>query len=139
VGGGNLILLGAEPAATLRAAEAAAAAIAEVPDAIAPFPGGIVRAGSKVGSKYKGLPASTNHTYCPSLRGYVQTALDSETTSVLELVIDGLTSAAVAAAMRAGLTAAAKLGPERGARRITAGNYGGRLGRHQFHLAELLR
>jgi formylmethanofuran--tetrahydromethanopterin N-formyltransferase len=138
VGGGNLILVGPSTLATLRAAEAAVAAIAKVPGAIAPFPGGIARSGSKVGSKYKKMVASTNHVFCPSLKGIAETALESNETSVLEIVIDGLTPDAVAAAMRAGLAAAAALGPEHGASRITAGNYGGKLGRHHFLLADTL-
>ncbi len=138
VGGGNLLFLGRGKEATLRAAETAAAAIEAVPDAIAPFPGGIVRSGSKVGSKYKALPASTNAAYCPTLFGAVDSILDRDTASVLEIVIDGLTPGAVAAAMRAGLAAAVALGPEQGAARIGAGNYGGKLGRHHFHLKDLL-
>ena len=138
VGGGNIFLLGRSAAATLRAAEAAAAAIAQVPDAIAPFPGGVVRSGSKVGSKYKGLGASTNHPYCPTLRGVTRSALPPDIAAALEIVIDGLTPEAVAAAMRAGLEAAAQLGPEQGAARISAGNYGGKLGRHHFHLKDLI-
>jgi formylmethanofuran--tetrahydromethanopterin N-formyltransferase len=138
VGGGNLLIMGRTAQTTLAAAEAAAAAIAKVPSAIMPFPGGIVRSGSKVGSKYKGVPASTNHAYCPTLRGAVATALDPEAACVLEIVIDGLTSAAVAAAMAAGIAAIGELGPERGAVRIGAGNYGGQLGPHHYHLRELL-
>ncbi|MGA9866699.1 MAG: formylmethanofuran--tetrahydromethanopterin N-formyltransferase [Acetobacteraceae bacterium] len=139
VGGGNLILMGGTAEATLAAAEAAADAIAGVADAIAPFPGGIARSGSKVGSKYKALPASTNDAYCPTLRGVTRSsALGADTKAVLEIVIDGLTPEAVAGAMRAGLLAAIALGPERGASRIGAGNYGGKLGKHHFHLVELL-
>jgi formylmethanofuran--tetrahydromethanopterin N-formyltransferase len=138
VGGGNLILIGNSARGTLAAAEAAAKAVRAVPDAIAPFPGGIARSGSKVGSKYKGAPASTNDPYCPTLKGAVATALDADTAAVLEIVIDGLTPEAVAAAMRAGLAAAVKLGPERGVTRITAGNYGGKLGPHTFHLKDLV-
>jgi len=138
VGGGNLIMLGRTPKATLAAAEAAAAAIAKVPDAIAPFPGGIVRSGSKVGCKYKGAAASTNDAFCPTLRGAVKTSLDADTGSVLEIVIDGLTSDAVAAAMRAGIAAILKLGPKRGVARISAGNYGGKLGPHHYHLKDLV-
>jgi formylmethanofuran--tetrahydromethanopterin N-formyltransferase len=135
VGGGNLILMSRTSEGALAAAEAAAGAVAAVPDAIAPFPGGIVRSGSKVGSKYKGMIASTNHLYCPTLRGAVpDSALGPDITAVLELVIDGLTPDAVEAAMRAGLTAIVALGPERGACRVGAGNYGGKLGRHHFHL-----
>jgi formylmethanofuran--tetrahydromethanopterin N-formyltransferase len=138
VGGGNLLIIGRTGQATLAAAEAATSAIAKVPDAIMPFPGGIVRSGSKVGSKYKGVPASTNHAFCPTLRGAVETALDPEAACVLEIVIDGLTSNAVAAAMRAGIAAIVTLGPRRGATRISAGNYGGKLGPHHYHLRELL-
>ena len=138
VGGGNLILMGRSAGAALRAAEAVVAAIAGVADAIAPFPGGIARSGSKLGSKYKGLVASTNHLYCPTLRGAVPSELDADIASVLEVVIDGLSAEAVASATSAGLEAAVALGPERGAARISAGNYGGKLGRHQFRLADLL-
>ena len=82
--------------------------------------------------------ASTNHAYCPTLRGAVpNSALGPEIGAVLELVIDGLTPEAVAAAMRAGLAAVVALGPERGACRVGAGNYGGKLGRHHFHLHDL--
>ena len=138
VGGGNLLIMGATPEKTLAATEAAVEAMRAVPDVIMPFPGGIVRSGSKVGSKYKGASASTNDAYCPTLKGAVESALGPEIGSVLEIVIDGLTSAAVAAAMRAGLAAIIDLGPERGALRVGAGNYGGKLGRHHYRLKELL-
>jgi formylmethanofuran--tetrahydromethanopterin N-formyltransferase len=138
VGGGNLLIMGRSARSTLVAAEAAVAAIARVPDVIVPFPGGIARSGSKIGSKYKGVIASTNDAYCPTLRGAVKTALDDDIGSVLEIVIDGLTSEAVAAAMRAGLAALLRLGPKRGAVRIGAGNYGGKLGPHHYHLRDLL-
>ncbi len=138
VGGGNLLIMGADPAKTLAAAEAAVEAMRAVPDVIMPFPGGIVRSGSKIGSKYKGASASTNDAYCPTLKGAVESALGPEIGSVLEIVIDGLTSASVAAAMRAGLAAILALGPERGALRVGAGNYGGKLGRHHYRLKELL-
>jgi formylmethanofuran--tetrahydromethanopterin N-formyltransferase len=138
VGGGNLLIMGATRQTTLAAAEAAVGAIAKVPDAIAPFPGGIVRSGSKVGSKYKGVMASTNEAYCPTLRGAVKSAVDPGANCVLEVVIDGLTADAVAAAMRAGLAAIVRLGRKRGAVRVGAGNYGGKLGPHHFHLRDLL-
>jgi formylmethanofuran--tetrahydromethanopterin N-formyltransferase len=138
VGGGNLLLIGRTTPTTRAAAEAAVAAIAKVPDVIAPFPGGVVRSGSKVGSKYKGVPASTNDAFCPTLRGAVDSSLDPGVTCVLEIVVDGLTAEAVEAAMRAGIAAVVKLGPKRGATRICAGNYGGKLGPHHYHLRELL-
>jgi formylmethanofuran--tetrahydromethanopterin N-formyltransferase len=137
VGGGNLLIMAASARAALAAAQAAVAAIARVPDVITPFPGGIVRSGSKVGSKYKTVRASTNEAYCPTLRGAVKTALDDAAASVLEIVIDGLDPDAVAAAMRAGLAAIIKLGLKRGAIRVGAGNFGGKLGPHHFHLRKL--
>jgi formylmethanofuran--tetrahydromethanopterin N-formyltransferase len=139
VGGGNLLIMAASARNALAAAQAAVTAIERVPDVIAPFPGGIVRSGSKVGSKYKSVRASTNDAYCPTLRGAVSTALDDTVNSVLEIVIDGLTPDAVSAAMRAGLAAIVKLGPKRGALRVSAGNYGGKLGPHHFHLRKLAR
>jgi formylmethanofuran--tetrahydromethanopterin N-formyltransferase len=138
VGGGNLLICGADYEKTLRAAETAIDAMNKVRDAIMPFPGGIVRSGSKVGSKYKALHASTNDAFCPSLRGTVKTALDDDISCVLEIVIDGLTEAAVAEATRAGLAAIIKLGARNGARRVSAGNYGGKLGPFHFHLKDLL-
>jgi formylmethanofuran--tetrahydromethanopterin N-formyltransferase len=138
VGGGNLIIMGQTRAGTLAAAQAAVKAIGAVRDVIVPFPGGIARSGSKVGSKYKTLRASTNDAFCPTLRGAVDSALDPDVGSVLEIVIDGLTPDAVASAMRAGIAAILKLGPSRGALRISAGNYGGKLGPYHFHLKDLL-
>ncbi|HVY58349.1 MAG TPA: formylmethanofuran--tetrahydromethanopterin N-formyltransferase [Xanthobacteraceae bacterium] len=139
VGGGNLIVMGTTGRATLAATEAAVDAMNAVPDVTMPFPGGIARSGSKVGAKYKGMSASTNDAYCPTLRGAVKSALDPDIGSVLEIVIDGLTPQAVADAMRAGIAAIVRLGPSKGAVRIGAGNYGGKLGPHHFHLKELLR
>jgi formylmethanofuran--tetrahydromethanopterin N-formyltransferase len=137
VGGGNLLILGASAKQTLAAAEAGVKAIEATADAIMPFPGGIVRSGSKVGGKYKNMRASTNDAFCPTLRGRVKSALDPEIASVLEIVIDGLTPDAVANAMRAGLRAIVELGPVAGAARVSAGNYGGKLGPHHYHLKDL--
>lgn len=138
VGGGNLLILGANFTTTLNAAEHAIEAMHGVDGAIMPFPGGIVRSGSKVGSKYSGVPASTNDAFCPTLRGVTKSALDEDVGCVLEIVIDGLTEGAVAEAMRAGLAAIVKLGPKDGALRVSAGNYGGKLGPFHFHLKDLL-
>jgi formylmethanofuran--tetrahydromethanopterin N-formyltransferase len=138
VGGGNLIFLGRDEEGTLRVAEAAAEAARAVPDAILPFPGGVVRSGSKVGSRSGRLMASTNDAYCPTLKGRPGSALPPEVGAVLEIVIDGLSDEAVRASMRAALHAAAAAGPDGGLVAITAGNYGGKLGRHHFHLRDLL-
>lgn len=138
VGGGNLLLMGHTRRTALAAAETAVKAMTQVAGTILPFPGGIVRSGSKVGSRYQGLIASTNDAYCPTLKGLQHSALDADVGSVFEIVIDGLTSEAVREAMRVGLEAAAALGPEAGPVRISAGNYGGKLGRFHYHLKELL-
>jgi formylmethanofuran--tetrahydromethanopterin N-formyltransferase len=135
VGGGNIIILAADVATALGAAEAAADAMRPVEGAIMPFPGGIARSGSKVGSRYKAVIASTNHVLCPTLRAQVDDSdVPEGVGSVFEIVIDGLAPEPVAEAMRVGLEAAARSG----AMRITAGNYGGSLGDHHFHLKELV-
>ncbi|MFT5394849.1 MAG: formylmethanofuran--tetrahydromethanopterin N-formyltransferase [Gammaproteobacteria bacterium] len=135
VGGGNLLILGKDQKATLKAASAATKAMRELTDIILPFPNGVVRSGSKVGSKYKKLIASTNDAYCPTLRGVVENSeLDDGINSVLEIVIDGLTLEAVEQAMRVGAIAAAKPG----IKKISAGNYGGGLGQYHMHLHQLL-
>lgn len=135
VAGGNLLICGTMQEAALAAAETAVAAMRTTPNVALPFPGGIVRSGSKVGSRYKKLKASTNDAYCPTLRAVTATALSENTGAVYEIVIDGLTAEHVQAAMRAGLHAACKCA---GVTQITAGNYGGRLGPHHFHLRDLL-
>jgi formylmethanofuran--tetrahydromethanopterin N-formyltransferase len=134
VGGGNIIILAEDVATALGAAEAAAEAMRAVEGAITPFPGGIARSGSKVGSRYKALMASTNHVLCPTLRAQVDSDVPEGIGSVFEIVIDGLGPEPVAEAMRVGLDAAARAG----AQQLTAGNYGGSLGEHHFHLKELL-
>jgi len=134
VAGGNIILLGSEPKATLAATEAAADAIRAVPGVILPFPGGIARSGSKVGSKYKALRASTNTAFSPSLRGLVPTILPPGVECGYEIVIDGLTLEAVEQATALGLRAGARPG----ILQITAGNYGGKLGPFHIRLVDVL-
>ncbi len=139
VGGGNLLLLATDTDSALAAAEAAVEAMRRLPNVIMPFPGGVVRSGSKVGSKYAALSASTNDAFCPGLFGLVShSELSSETRCVLEIVIDGLSQDDVAAAMRAGLLSGIERGAGRGLLRISAGNYGGKLGPYHFHLRRLL-
>jgi len=138
IGGGNFLILAAGQDEALRAAEAAIAAMRGLPGVVMPFPGGVVRSGSKVGSKYKALSASTNHAFCPTLRGAVDTELDPGVDSVLEIVIDGVTDEQIRAAMRAGMRAACALGAAGGVLRLSAGNYGGKLGPFHYRLRELL-
>jgi formylmethanofuran--tetrahydromethanopterin N-formyltransferase len=137
VGGGNFLIVGRGRAAVLAAAERAVAAMRKLPDIIMPFPGGIVRSGSKLGSRYKGLNASSNLPYCPTVRGVVATALPEAADAVLEIVIDGLSEGAIAKAMAAGIHAACA-GGDGDILRISAGNYGGKLGAFHFHLHKLL-
>lgn len=137
IGGGNLLILAEHQGAALAAAEAAVEAMRAVPGVIMPFPGGIVRAGSKVGAKkYKNMIASTNDAYCPTLRGRpgVITQVPKAANSVLEIVVDGLDRPSIEGALRAGLAAACRPGVVE----ISAGNYGGKLGKHHFHLHALL-
>jgi formylmethanofuran--tetrahydromethanopterin N-formyltransferase len=135
VGGGNFLILADDAESALASAEAAVEAIDGMPDVILPFPGGIVRSGSKVGARhYKGLIASTNDAYCPTLRPLVDSALTEGVNAVLELVLDGLSTDAISRAMRAGIDAACRPG----VRAITAGNYGGKLGPHHFHLRRIM-
>jgi formylmethanofuran--tetrahydromethanopterin N-formyltransferase len=134
VAGGNFLIVGRTQEAALSAAEAAVAAVRTVPGVIAPFPGGVVRSGSKVGSRYKKLKASTNDAYCPTLRGLVKSALPEGAGAVYEIVLDGVDLSSVEAATRAGVRAACRPG----VLRISAGNYGGKLGPYHLHLHRLL-
>ncbi|MEQ9068622.1 MAG: formylmethanofuran--tetrahydromethanopterin N-formyltransferase, partial [Gimesia chilikensis] len=122
VAGGNLLICATNQSAGLLATEAAVTAMQAVDNVILPFPGGIVRSGSKVGSKYSALKASTNDAYCPTLRAETNSDLPEGTGCVYEIVIDGETFDDVQQAMCDGLQAATQLP---GLLQITAGNYGG--------------
>ena len=138
LGGGNFLLLGRSLDQVLDACRASTEAIRPLAGVITPFPGGATRSGSKVGSKYKALFASTNEAYCPSLHGLVNQPFGDEVEAIVEIVIDGMTPQQVAHAMRVGIEAAChRVGPT-GLVGVTAGNYGGKLGRHHFHLEEVL-
>jgi len=135
IGGGNFLILATDPDTALAAAEAGVEAIAKVAGVILPFPGGVVRSGSKVGARRsKGLIATTNDAYCPTLRAVTSSALPENVQSVLEIVLDGLDSPSVSEAMRVGIDAACR----EGVVAITAGNYGGKLGPHHFHLRQIM-
>jgi formylmethanofuran--tetrahydromethanopterin N-formyltransferase len=138
VGGGNFLVLAETQQHALSASEKALDAMRKLPNVIMPFPGGIVRSGSKVGSKYKALMASTNDAYCPTLRGLVKSNLNKEIGSVMEIVINGLSEADVSLATRTGISAVCELGAAAGIRSISAGNYGGKLGQFHFRLREVM-
>ena len=134
IAGGNVILQATSKAVGLAAARRGSEALQQIPGIITPFPGGVARSGSKVGSKYKQLVASTADAYCPSLRGRVDCKLHADANCVYEIVVDGVDEAAVSLAMTTAMQAIA--GED--VVRITAGNYGGKLGKYHFHLHQLL-
>lgn len=134
VAGGNLLVGGASQTRALRAARAVAESIAAEPGVVTPFPGGVCRSGSKAGSRYRGLVASTNDAYCPTLRDRVATRLPIGIQAVYEIVINGEDEAAVRRAMRVGAHAA--LNAETAW--LTACEYGGKLGRVRIPLCEVI-
>jgi formylmethanofuran--tetrahydromethanopterin N-formyltransferase len=135
VGGGNFLILARTADAALAAAEAAVDSMASRVGVILPFPGGVVRSGSKVGSRRsKTMIASTNDAFCPTLRAVTQTALSADVNSVLEIVINGTDASAISRAMRSGIDSACR----DGVIAISAGNYGGKLGPHHFHLRKIM-
>jgi formylmethanofuran--tetrahydromethanopterin N-formyltransferase len=137
VAGGNFMIFAETQQAGLAAAEAAADAIrANAPDVIMPFPGGVCRAGSKAGSlKYK-MKASTNHSYCPTLRTLVPDSVVPENVqSVYEIVMNGLSLDAVKNGIKQGVTAALAVP---GVVKISSGNYGGKLGPFKAFLKDAI-
>jgi len=137
VAGGNFFVMADSTMAALTGAEAAVEAIKEVCGVITSFPGGIVGSGSKVGSKkYKFMNASTNELYCPTLKGKVAgSKIPDDVNGVFEIVIDGVSEAAVSQAMAQGIRAACMV---KGVKLISAGNYGGTLGPYKFELQKIL-
>lgn len=134
VGGGNFLILGKDIDCVLEAAEKGIEAIKNLKKVITPFPGGVVRSGSQVGSKYKFLRASTNVAYCPTLRPLVGSKIPDGVNSVLEIVINGLDEESVKKATKVGIEGACSVD---GIKLITAGNYGGKLGKHLIYLHKL--
>jgi formylmethanofuran--tetrahydromethanopterin N-formyltransferase len=135
IAGGNFLILAQNQAAGLMAAEAAVNAIGKIKGTITPFPGGVVASGSKVGSKYKFLKASTNTAFCASLREDGVCTMAEEVSAVFEIVINGVSKEAISAAMKAGINAACHVP---GVLKISAANYEGKLGTHQFPLHVVL-
>jgi len=136
IAGGNFLILAESQDAGLKAAEAAVEAMKDIENIIAPFPGGIARSGSKVGSKYSFLNASTNDPLCPTLRGKIENSqLGDKDNCVYELIYDAATEDAIKKAMKLGIHAAVKVP---GVNRISAGNYGGKLGKFQYRLHDVL-
>ena len=138
IGGGNILIIGTSNKEVLKAGEAAVKEMKKIDNIILPFPGGIVRSGSKVGSKYKNLIASTNDAYCPTLKGITKTSLDKDIECVLEIVIDGINEKDIALAIKKGISIICKKF-NKGIKSISAGNYGGKLGPFHFHLRDIMK
>lgn len=134
VAGGNLIIMAETKGSALEATEKAVEAIQKLKGVILPFPGGICRSGSKVGSRKYKLPASTNHPYCPALKGSIEGSKVPEgVNSVYEIVFNALNSKILKKATGVGIKAAAQVG---GVKKISAVNFGGKLGPIQVNLKE---
>ncbi len=136
IAGGNFLIYGETQEAALEAAEKAIEAIKDLENIIAPFPGGIARSGSKVGSQYSFLNASTNDPLCPTLRGKTENSLLGEKDNyVYEVILDGANEEVIKEALKLGIKAAVQVP---GVSKISAGNYGGKLGKFQYRLYDIL-
>jgi len=136
IAGGNFFILAENQMAALAAAESAVDVISLMDGTITPFPGGIVASGSKTGAnKYKFMKATTNHRYAPSLKDKVtDTLIPEDVNAIYELVINGINEDVIKEAMKAGIEAAVRVP---GVKKITAGNYGGSLGKYRINLHDL--
>ena len=139
IGGGNFLLLSKNRASCLAACEIAVDVMSKLDNVITPFPGGVVRSCSKVGSKYKALIASTNDAFCPSLKGITGSKLSKDVSAVMEIVINGLTKEDIDKAIRESLIAISKSKYKKDILAVSAGNYGGKLGQYHFHLRDILK
>ena len=136
IAGGNFLIIGKDQESTLESAQKAIDAVKDVPNVITPFPGGIVRSGSKVGSKYSFLNASTNEPLCPTLREKIENSqLREGDNCVYEIIFDGANEEVIKKAIKLGIEAAVQVP---GINRISAGNYGGNLGKFRYKLHEIL-
>lgn len=131
--GGNLWFLGRTEEAAIEAADRAAQAADSASDVITTFPGGVAASASKAGSKYKFLIASTFAEYCPTLKEILgpQSRVPDGVRSIMEIIVNGSSLEAVAKATYAAIDAALDVD---GLVRISAGNYGGRLGKSFVYL-----
>lgn len=130
--GGNLWYFGSTAEGALEGAMKGVEA-AKRAGVIMPFPGGMAGSGSKAGSKYKFIVGSTYAEYCPTLREKMgdQCRLPQGVVSVQEIILNGCDLPTIAASMQAAI-AASRATP--GLERISAGNYGGKLGKSFIYL-----
>jgi formylmethanofuran--tetrahydromethanopterin N-formyltransferase len=133
VAGGNLYIIAKTQQTALIAAQAAVGAINDTPGVITPFPGGIVASGSKVGSnKYDFMHATTNEKYCPTLKNQVSDSeLSEDSNGVYEIVFDAIDEEKINLATQAAINAIKTI-PD--VQKVSAGNFGGKLGKYKIHL-----
>ncbi len=129
--GGNLWLFGDSVDSALEAAERGVAAVMKEPGVIMPFPGGVAGSGSKAGSKYKFAIASTYEKFCPTLQDLSGAGLPKGVKSVMEIIMNGKDLPSIIKATQAAIKAAADTP---GLIMISAGNYGGKLGKSFIYL-----
>jgi formylmethanofuran--tetrahydromethanopterin N-formyltransferase len=135
VSGGNIWLMCRDEDSALKAGDAALEAIHTVEGVITPFD--ICSAGSKPETSFPEIGPTTNHLYCPSLKNKIADSKVPEgVDSIPEIVINGVSMNAVKKAMKEAANVTKKM---RGVIKISAGNYGGKLGRHRIYLNELLK
>ena len=139
IAGGNFLVMGKNQKSALSGIEAAVDAVAGLKGVITSFAGGIVASGSKLGSKnYRfPMPASTNHVWCPTLKGKIgDSNVPEGVGSVYEMVMNGISENHIKAAMKAGILAATETGR---VMFIGASNFEGKLGQYRFYLHDLFR
>ena len=139
IGGGNFLVLSKNRSSCLKACEVAIDSIRNLSNVITPFPGGVVRSGSKGGSKYKTLIASTNDAFCPTLKSITKSSLANNVNCVMEIVINGLDEKDISLAIRKSIQAIADSKIKKDIVSISAGNYGGKLGQYHFHLRKIMK
>jgi len=120
--------------AVMEAGRKALEAIGKVEGVVTPFD--ICSAGSKPETKFPWIGPTTNHSYCPTLRERLgkESKVPEGVNYIPEIVINGVSIEAVKEAMKVGIQSA---GNVNGVVKISAGNYGGKLGRHKIYLREL--
>jgi len=131
--GGNLWFLGQDTDAALQAAMRGVDAVRQSPGVVTPFPGGIAGSGSKAGSRYRFSIASTYEKFCPQLRNdpRAECALPPGVNSVMEIIMNGRSLADIQRATQSAIAAAVDTP---GLIQISAGNYGGRIGKSFIYL-----
>jgi len=134
--GANLWYMCSSKKAVLRAGKKILKAISSVPGVITPF--NICSAGSKPETKFPWIGPTTNHPYCPSLKKRLraESKVPEGVRYIPEIVINGVSLEAVKQALSYGIKAACEV---KGVLRISAGNYGGKLGEYKIWLHELIK